>query len=453
MTVSMGRILSMPRGKRATLPHRGNVRVRGGSYQVRVYAGEDPVTGRDVYLTESTKDEKLVPEIQTRLVAQVDRQRSASTSATLGYLLDEWLQVHEIEHTTRENYVSYIERVIKPALGDVPVRKLKTQSLDRLYALLRRCRDRCDGKPFVEHRTEEPHECREVIHRRPPGRPTANWMSTHSCVERKCRAVECRSHECKPASASTVRLIHSIISGALDTAVRWDWIPSNVAAVAKRPKQRAPQPKPPTAQQAADIVTAAWEEDLDWGTLVWLVMMLGPRRGEIMALKISDVLFDEGVINLERSYVVRGGRKIHKDTKTHQARRPALDPYTLDVLRDHIGRITEKRRQLALPADSEAFLFSYQPDHGEPCNPDGVGHRYARMCKQIGIDSHMHALRHYSATELIRAGVDVRTVAGRLGHGGGGTTTLRVYAAWVAESDKRAAGLLADRLPRRPLSD
>ncbi|MGH4004102.1 MAG: hypothetical protein ACRDSO_08310 [Pseudonocardiaceae bacterium] len=48
------------------------------------------------------------------------------------------------------------------------------------------------------------------------------------------------------------------------------------------------------------------------------------------------------------------------------------------------------------------------------------------------------------------AGVDVRTVAGRLGHGGGGATTLRVYAAWLAAIDKSAAGLLASRLPKPP---
>jgi integrase len=52
------------------------------------------------------------------------------------------------------------------------------------------------------------------------------------------------------------------------------------------------------------------------------------------------------------------------------------------------------------------------------------------MCERLGIGSHLHALRHYSATELLAAGVDLRTVAGRLGHAGGGTTTLRVYAAW-----------------------
>ncbi len=31
------------------------MRPRGGSLQVRVYAGQDPVTGRDRYLTESVK--------------------------------------------------------------------------------------------------------------------------------------------------------------------------------------------------------------------------------------------------------------------------------------------------------------------------------------------------------------------------------------------------------------
>jgi integrase len=74
------------------------------------------------------------------------------------------------------------------------------------------------------------------------------------------------------------------------------------------------------------------------------------------------------------------------------------------------------------------------------------------MCARLGWTMHVHQLRHYSATELIAAGVDVRTVAGRLGHGGGGATTLRVYSAWVAEADQRAAAALASRLPELPSS-
>jgi integrase len=47
-------------------------------------------------------------------------------------------------------------------------------------------------------------------------------------------------------------------------------------------------------------------------------------------------------------------------------------------------------------------------------------------------------LRHYSATELLTAGVDLRTVAGRLGHGDG-TNTLRHYVAWALSADQHAA--------------
>ena len=75
--------------------------------------------------------------------------------------------------------------------------------------------------------------------------------------------------------------------------------------------------------------------------------------------------------------------------------------------------------------------------------------RYKRLANKLGLDSHLHALRHYSATELLTAGVDLRTVAGRLGHGGGGATTLRVYAAWVAASDRKAAEILGSQMPKR----
>jgi integrase len=100
---------------------------------------------------------------------------------------------------------------------------------------------------------------------------------------------------------------------------------------------------------------------------------------------------------------------------------------------------------MGLPSD--ARIFAPVPDGSEWVKPDTVGQRYARMCARLGWDMHLHQLRHYSATELIAAGVDVRTVAGRLGHGGGGTTTLKVYSAWRSEADQRAASSLGMRMP------
>ena len=82
--------------------------------------------------------------------------------------------------------------------------------------------------------------------------------------------------------------------------------------------------------------------------------------------------------------------------------------------------------------------------------PASLTQRYERMAASLGIRTTLHKLRHYSATELIAAGVDVRTIAGRLGQSGGSATTLRVYAAWVSEADQRAARSLAGRMPPRP---
>jgi integrase len=218
-------------------------------------------------------------------------------------------------------------------------------------------------------------------------------------------------------AASSIRQVHWIISAALAAAVRWEWIRSNPAETAKKPKQRPPQPEPPTAADAARLIAAAWDEDDAWGTLVWLVMVTGMRRGEVLALRWSDVDLDAGMLVIRRNYVRTGSQRIEKDTKTHQMRRIALDPETVSVLADHRARYDEQVRASGVEPSEHAFLFSYQPLSDAPADPSAVTHRYGRMCAELGIDSHLHALRHYSATELLTAGVDLRTVAGRLGHG------------------------------------
>lgn len=119
------------------------------------------------------------------------------------------------------------------------------------------------------------------------------------------------------------------------------------------------------------------------------------------------------------------------------------------LLRDHQRRWRDRLATLGLELTEDMYVFTgpRQPvptaPYSPPLQPVPAHGRAA------GIDTHLHALRHYSATELLSAGVDLRTVAGRLGHGGGGATTLRVYAAWVAVSDRKAAEILGSRMPKR----
>ena len=159
--------------------------------------------------------------------------------------------------------------------------------------------------------------------------------------------------------------------------------------------------------------------------------------------------FDRRVLEIRRNFVQRQGRKIEKDTKTHQMRRIALDPETIIVLEEYHNRVLHHARLLDIPSINDWYLFSNDPGYAKPLNPDWVTHRYTDMAVSHGIATHLHQLRHYSATELLSAGVDLATVSGRLGHGGGGATTLRVYAAWVAASDQRAAEVLGAKMPKR----
>lgn len=253
-----------------------------------------------------------------------------------------------------------------------------------------------------------------------------------------------------PLSVSSVRECHAVLSGALSAALRWGWIAVNPLEAVKRPRQQHPQPDPPTTEEAARIVSAAWEQDADWGTFVWLTFITGARRGELLGLAWEHIDLPAGLLTIRRNLVRQKGKTVIKDTKTHQMRIVNLDPETIAILAAHKERSAHQCAAIGTTLDDDSFVFSYAPDHRRHCDPDAITHRYSKMTADLGIHTHLHALRHYSATELIAAGVDVRTVAGRLGHGGGGATTLRVYAAWLAAADRSAAGLLAARLPKPP---
>ncbi|MGH4018707.1 MAG: site-specific integrase, partial [Pseudonocardiaceae bacterium] len=391
-------------GARRRKRSRGSVQeLPSGSLRVSVYAGIDPVTKRRHYLREvvppgpgaAAEAEKVI----RRLASQVDERRHPRTNATVDQLLDKHFELVALERSTRATYVGYADKHVRPLIGAVPVGSLDADLFDSFYAELRRCREHCDRSRYVEHRTSRPHDCDD----------------------------RCQPHSCTPLGATTIRQIHFILSGALKRAVRWRWLGTNPIVHAEPPAAPKPNPKPPTAQDAARILAEAWK-DPDWGVLVWLAMVTGLRRGELCGVRWRHVDFTGGVLALERSIGQRSGQTWEKDTKTHQHRRIALDPETVDLLRECRHRCAARADALDVDLTENSFVFSLAPDGSTHLRPDSVSQRYGKLVKRLGIPTSIHKLRHYSATELISAGVDVRTVAGRLGHGGGGTTTLRVYA-------------------------
>ncbi|MGH3802282.1 MAG: tyrosine-type recombinase/integrase, partial [Pseudonocardiaceae bacterium] len=256
---------------------------------------------------------------------------------------------------------------------------------------------------------------------------------------------------CRPLGATTIRHMHFILSGAYKRAVRWKWVTVNPLRQAEPPAAPMPNPHPPSAAEAARIVNEAWK-DPDWGTLIWLAMTTGARRGELCALRWSciDLTPGRAVMWLRCAISKSVDGWAEGDLKTHQQRRVALDQETVQVLSEHQVRCRGCAEELGVELAADAFVFSGALDGSTYLTPGALTQRYNRLSERLGIDTNLHKLRHYSATELVAAGVDVRTVAGRLGHAGGGTTTLRTYAAWVSEADQRAASGIATRMPSRP---
>jgi integrase len=393
-----------------------------------VYAGIDPVTQRRHYLREIVASgptaENQAQAVCARLVAEVAERRNPRTSATIDQLLERYLDQFDGSPNTMTLYRAYVRNHISPLLGSTKVGALDAELLDSFYAELRRCRKHCTKRRGVtDHRTEGDHDC----------------------------DARCVPHRCKPLGATTVRHMHFILSGAYKKAVRWRWVAVSPIAQGEPPAAPKENPSPPSPAEAARIVTAAYR-DPDWGTQLWVAMTTGARRGEVCAIRWPAVNLDEGRETIWLRHGIRkDGRGGWEEAtlKTHQQRRIALDSETVAALVEHRERCEQRAAALGVALHADAFVFSDAPDGSTFTVPDTVSQRYERLARRLDITTTLHKLRHYSATELILAGVDVRTVAGRLGHAGGGTTTLRTYTAWVSEADQRAAAGWTTRMPAR----
>jgi hypothetical protein len=85
-------------------------RLRSGAHRVTVYAGKDPITGKKVYLKETCPDEIKAAEAMARLVRQAESRLQPDRSSTLEHLLERWLEVADLELSTRETNEGYIRR-------------------------------------------------------------------------------------------------------------------------------------------------------------------------------------------------------------------------------------------------------------------------------------------------------------------------------------------------------
>jgi len=246
-------------------------------------------------------------------------------------------------------------------------------------------------------------------------------------------------------SPATILRIHSIISAALDLAVRYEWTDRNVAKNARPPHPRKREPDPPSPEQAARLLNLVWAEDEEFGLYLWTAFTTGARRGEVTALRENRFDFTHQQVRVSANYIVKQGNRIEKPPKAGDGRLLSLDLLTCELFREWFQRRRTQAASVAVQVAEDAYTFSPDPAGRTPWNPDTMTHRYRRYARRIGIASSLKELRHYSATQLLTAGTDLNTVAGRLGHAEG-STTLKFYAQFTRPADQHAAAVIPAQL-------
>jgi integrase len=373
---------------------RRQVRGRGRSavWELRVHAGRSPVTGKPKYVSRTVHGTAAeADEALAKLVEEVGAVDHAGPAETFGAFLDRWLPkatiLKELSPTTVREHKRTVEKIIKPTLGSVDLRNLDAGMLNDLYVSLR---------------TRE-----------------------------------------RPLSASSVRRVHAVISAALAQAVKEDKLVSNPAERATPPSVRQAPKVAPSPEDVQAMIATADQNDPDMATFIALAAVTGARRGELCGLRWGDVDFDRATLTIERSVAVVSGRWVTKGTKTHAGRVLALDPFGEEVLRRQRARHEDRAADLGVELTDDTPVLTYNLER--PISPDTVSHYVRRIATKAGVDTHLHGLRHFAATQMIGGGHDVRTVAGRLGHRDA-STTLKVYSHFLPERDRDAADFLGKAL-------
>lgn len=247
-------------------------------------------------------------------------------------------------------------------------------------------------------------------------------------------------------SEKTILHHHRLISSILQVAVQWQVIPSNPCTRVKPPRVQKKEVKYLQENDARYMLEQLAQEDLEHRAMITLLLYSGMRRGELCGLEWSDIDFKNDIIEIRRNSVYIAKKGIVTTTpKTESSVRAEKLPHAvMDLLQKH--KHQQNLNRLALGPDWIDSNRVFTQWNGQAASPDGVSKWFRLFMKRIGLEGYpLHSLRHTNASLMIASGVDVRTVAGRLGHAQTSTTT-NIYSHIIKSADERASKAIEDIL-------
>jgi integrase len=358
---------------------RGSISKRGDAWRIRVYVGRDRHTGAKRWACRTVRGTRREAEQAcAALVTEIGAGFHSEADRTVADLLARWMALigPDLSPSTLRDYRSAIDRHITPALGSTKLAKVRASDLDDWYRAL-------------------------------------------------------------PLGPARVRRVHNILSAAFDQAVRWQWVAHNPCASARPPKVRETEINPPTETEVRALIAAA--DTPDFAAYLRLAAETGARRGELIALRWPDIDLDAHAVTIRRAVVDAGGELVVKRTKTNVARVVSISAATAAELRGVRSRQLERGLSTGVHAPDDAPVFTCDAEGEVGWHPSTVSHWFASTVRRAGQSGvRLHDLRHFAATQMLAAGVDVRTAAARLGHRNV-AVLLNRYAHALPAADRDAA--------------
>lgn len=231
-------------------------------------------------------------------------------------------------------------------------------------------------------------------------------------------------------SSKSAKNYIKLISSILNKAIEWDYIQNNVADKVSIPKN----PQKPKKK----VILYSYEElkifmkalkkckDKQLQIAIYSSLIIGGRRGEILAISTDDIHISELYVDIKKSKItVNGGTKI-KETKTYKERKVYVPQVYMDMLVNYINGYLKN-------PSKDTPLFTMHPDV------------YTENFKKFLTENNLRKinlkdLRALNESILVNQGTDIVATARRLGHLP--STATNYYLDQIPGEDKKASKIL-----------
>lgn len=257
----------------------------------------------------------------------------------------------------------------------------------------------------------------------------------------------------KPLAPKTIRHNLSFISDVFSYAVKMDLLSDNPCRKVTIPKGEVKE-KPIYSQEEMELLlTRISGEPTKYRAFFFLIAYSGFRRSEMLGLEWKDVDFEHNVITVKRTSNYTAGRGTYTDTtKTKRSQRVLkISPYIMGILKELKDEQDDEALRLGDKWVETDRLFVKW--NGEPMNNQTPYGWLKEFCEKNELPFYgIHSFRHFAASALISAGLDVTTVSGALGHCNSGTT-LNVYSHMFQNAQARVAEAMDGAFSFLPAQD